>query len=145
MKQLTGLLARKHEKIKQMMGFTQDIREVLKLEDTQKLVELFELRQQLMDEVDVLDEKLGSLFAKDMSKLLKAIEDNDEAKKIHNGLMEDLKKMQELDKENLQKAKTMKAHIAEDISGLKKAETAMKGYGFIGTTSGDGAFIDTKK
>jgi hypothetical protein len=56
-----------------------------------------------------------------------------------------LKKIRELDDKNMKVTQELFSKLKEDISKLKQAENALKGYGIIGTSSRDGAFIDTKK
>jgi len=139
------LLAKKHKKIREMFKITRDITSALEKEDAEGVADLYEIRRDIIDEVDNLDDRLSSFFAGDVKKLRRAISEDYEAKGIYDILMGDLRKLAELDKENLRRAEGFKGSIAENIAGLNKTESALKGYGFMGVTTQDGAFIDTKK
>lgn len=115
------LLGEKQGKVGQMLKFTQDITGALKQEDADKVVELLELRQRLIKEVDILDGKLGLIFAGDFREFLKVIESDEGLKGIYDLLSEDLEKMHELDEKNMNTAKSFKSKIEEDISSLNKA------------------------
>ena len=145
MNQIIEYLSNKQEKISEMLKLTQGIAEALNEEDTEKIAKLLEQREEVRSQVDIIDEKLGSFFAGDFSELLESILKDDGTKGIYDLIVADLQKMQLLEKQNLQKAEKFKHKIAQDISSLNKTGNAMKGYGFIGKSYSDGAFIDTKK
>ena len=145
-KEIKGLLQSKLEKIQNMNQHTQSIYESLEKEDTNKLVEILKIRQQLMAEIDSIDSQLLSLFKGDFEEFLKYISSqNKELKKIYSDTATLIKKIKVLDDKNSTSARELLSKIRGDIGNLKQAKNALKGYGIIGKSSNDGAFIDTKK
>ncbi len=145
-KEIKRLLASKLEKIEDLDKHTQKISDALEAENTEELLKILSIRQQLMEEIDSIDSRLLSFFEGNINIFAKYINDGDrELKEIYNDIAVSLKKTRELDSENIRDAQELFTKLKEDISNLKQTENALKGYGIIGTSFRDGAFIDTKK
>ncbi|HHX24779.1 MAG TPA: flagellar protein FlgN [Thermoanaerobacterales bacterium] len=144
--EIRSLLQEKLDKIKCFYKCTQDITRAIEEEDSEKLLELLKNRQEIIKEIEIVDNNLHSLFNGDFHVFLKKIlQCNGEIKKVYNNILKFLNKIQEMDEKNLVRIKELFTKINEDISHLKQTGNALKGYGFIGKASYDGAFIDTKK
>lgn len=144
--EIKRLLLGKLEKIENLYEHTQNIHEILEDEDTEKLLELSNARQQVMDDVDYIDSQLLSFFNGDFNVFLKYIVNSDkELINIHNNILTLLQEIQEQDDKNIISTRKLFKQIKGDISHLKQASHALKGYGIIGKSPRDGAFIDTKK
>ena len=145
-KEIKRLLASKLEKIEDLDKHTQKISDALEAENTEELLKILSIRQQLMEEIDSIDSRLLSFFEGDIDVFTKYINDGDrELKEIYNDIAVSLKKTREFDDKNMRAAQELHSKLKEDMSKLKQTENALKGYGIIGTSSSDGAIIDTKK
>jgi mevalonate kinase len=145
-KEIKKLLASKLEKIEDLDKHTQKISDALEAENTEELLKILSVRQRLMEEIDFIDSRLLSFFEGDIDVFTKYINDGDrELKEIYNDIAVSLKKTREFDDKNMRAAQELHSKLKEDMSKLKQTENALKGYGIIGTSSSDGAFIDTKK
>lgn len=144
--EIKRLLLSKLEKIENFYEHTQNIHKTLEEEDTEKLLGLFNARQQLIEDIDQIDSRLLLFFDGNFNELSKYIIKGDEALiKIYNNILTFLKKIRKYDDENIIGTRKLLSKIKGDISHLKQAGNALKGYGIIGKSSHDGAFIDTKK
>ncbi len=145
-KEVKGLLEKKLNKMKKLFNVTESISDAARQEDAEELLKFLKSRQQLMDDIDQIDGQLLNFFNDDAKALIKFVLNGDnEIQVIHNNIMSQLKKIKELDDKNLEDIKALFSKLKQDIHNLKRTETALKGYGIIGTGSQDGAFIDTKK
>ena len=145
-KEIERLLASKLEKLENLLEYTQNISDTLEEEHTEELLKILSLRQLLMEDIDSIDSRLLSFFEGDLNAFTKYITDGSyKLRDIYKSIVTLLKKTQELDDKNITGAQELFSRLKGDINSLKQAENALKGYGIIGTSSRDGAFIDTKK
>ncbi|MGI5858999.1 MAG: flagellar export chaperone FlgN [Tepidanaerobacteraceae bacterium] len=144
-KEVKRLLESKLEKIEDLYKYTQDISDALEEENTEVLITVLSSRQRLMEDIDSIDSRLLSFFNGNFDELTNVINSSHKLKEIYNDITVSLKKIRELDDKNMKVTQELFSKLKEDISKLKQAENALKGYGIIGTSSRDGAFIDTKK
>ncbi|MGB4632071.1 MAG: flagellar protein FlgN, partial [Tepidanaerobacteraceae bacterium] len=66
-------------------------------------------------------------------------------KAINDSVLSLVTRIKAVDDANLEGVKNLFAKLKEDIAAFRQTETALKGYGLLGTSNRDGAFIDTKK
>ncbi|WP_296972206.1 flagellar export chaperone FlgN [Tepidanaerobacter sp. EBM-38] len=145
-KDIAGLLKSKLEKLETLYKYTQNISDALKKDDTEELLKILNSRQRLMEEVDSLDCQLLSFFEGNIDAFKEYVaDDNKILKAVYDNIGVFLKKIQQLDAENTAVMQKLFSKLKDDISNLKQAENALKGYGIIGKSARDGAFIDTKK
>jgi len=139
------LLEQKLDIMKELLNITQSISEIIKKDDTEELLKVFKSRQQLMEAIDLLDSKLLKFFKDDKDALIKYLTSDIKIRAVYDNVLSLIKEIKEIDDANLESIKNAFSKIKEDISTLRQAETALKGYGVLGTTIRNGAFIDTKK
>jgi len=145
-REINSSLEQKLDKMENLLNITQSISEIIKKEDTEELLKVFKTRQQVMDDIDLLDKKLLKFFKNDAYTFKKHILKSDSKLKVtYDNILSLTKKIKGLDDANLESTKTLFSNLKQDITALKQTETALKGYGIIGTNNRDGAFIDTKK
>lgn len=145
-KKIKDLLKSKLKLIQDFQKYTDGLTGVLKEGDTQKLLEVLNMRQQLIKKIDSIDSELLSFFDGDFNNYTKHIVTSEgELKKIHEDIVVILKKIRKSDDESIKGIQKLHSELKEDIYKLREAENALKGYGFMGKSLSDGAFIDTKK
>lgn len=145
-REIKSLLEQKLDLMENLLNITQSISEIIKKEDTEELLKVLKTRQQVMDDIDLLDNKLLKFFKNDAYALIKYILNSDSKLQVtYDNILSLIKKIKRLDDANLEGTKTLFSKLKQDITALKQTETALKGYGIIGTSNRDGAFIDTKK
>jgi len=145
-KEIKPLLFMKHKKMENLLEFTQEISDTLKRKDTEELLKVLSARQQLMEEINLLDSRVLSYCNGDKILFSNIIlNGSQELKEIHDSTKALLEKIKSVDDANLSGIKSLFAELKEDMKNLKQAESAMKGYGFYRSGGSSGAFIDTKK
>lgn len=144
-REITSLLEQKLDKINELLKVTKSISDIIKKEDIEELLKLFKDRQQLMDDIDHIDGKLLTFFKDDKNALVKHINSDGQLKAINDSVLSLVTRIKALDDANLEGVKNLFAKLKEDIAAFRQTETALKGYGLLGTSNRDGAFIDTKK
>lgn len=145
-KEIKRLLASKLNKMEDLYKYTQNISDTLEKQDTEELLKILNNRLRVMEDIDSIDGELLSFFEGDINALTKYIINGGcELKESYNNIAASIKKIQEIDDRNLTSARELFSNLKEDIGNLRQAENALKGYGIIGKSSRDGAFIDTKK
>ena len=72
-KEIKRLLASKLEKIEDLDKHTQKISDALEAENTEELLKILSIRQQLMEEIDFIDSRLLSFFEGDIDVFTKYI------------------------------------------------------------------------
>lgn len=134
------ILIKKCNITKKIYTCTKEINKAIDKKDTQKILELLDARQNLINESNKIDSNI-----KNIKNLVRQAEDDLQTKKILDEINTILKYIKDIDDENRKKSSHFTGILKEKISDLKQTGNAMKGYGIIGGgTTSEGAFIDTK-
>lgn len=138
-------LNEKKKVLYEIYKYTEDISKALESQEIEKTVELFQHRQQLIEKLNYITQKIEENTGSSLKKLLedRSKEDNQE---VIDEIAFLLKKIKTLDDDNKIKMDLLKTSITEEITKIKQTGNAMKGYGIIGDRpSSEGAFIDMKR
>ncbi|MGI6485466.1 MAG: flagellar protein FlgN [Tepidanaerobacteraceae bacterium] len=144
--EIYGLMQKKLDCLKTILGHTATVSELLDLGDTGGLEVTLDMRQREIDESDKIDRELSVLHNRDLNVFIKNMAGRrDRLGHIYEEIVTCLNEISQLENENICKAGKLMVQISDYISKLKQTSNAMKGYGIIGSHPNDGAFIDTKK
>lgn len=144
-REIKSLLEQKLDLMENLLNMTESISEIIKKDDTEELLKVLKARQQVVDDIDLLDNKLLKFFKDDAYSLMKYVFNSSDLQTAHDNIASLVIQIKEIDDKNLKIIKTLFSKLKQDIAKLKQTENALKGYGIVGTDSRDGAFIDTKR